>query len=165
MSDYEQEESPVRGMAGHLYNEIVEMIKQGYTLTEISEEVGWATGTISKIRREAGFRGRIVDPLAHVDSDGLIEDYRKGEMTNLELAKKYQIRTQQIYKILSLYGEPVKRKDPTYQEARKLQLDDAVLMYEKGYLIWEITRETGVDQPTLHKELHLREVPLRRPRE
>lgn len=46
-------------------------------------------------------------------------------------------------------------------QGRKAQLDHAVRMYKAGYQYWIIEKETGVRQPTLSKELRMRNVPMR----
>ena len=152
--------SEVRGMPQDIYDEIIELIKMEASIQEIAEETGWSSTTIRKIRREAGFRGRVIDPLAHIDTDQVVEDYRV--MTNREVMDKHELRAKQLYKILVLVGEPLKSRDPVTNEARELQIAEAVQMYKDGFLLWEINRETGLDQPTLHKHLHLQGVTLRR---
>lgn len=146
-----------------VYDEIVQMLKEGFTPNEISEETGWAKGTIRKIRREAGFYGRHIDPLRGLDTDAIVTEYREGERV-LDICIKHEINSQKFYKILALIGEPLRTKDPTYQEARARAMEEAVQMYKDGWYIYDITEETGIGQVSLHKEVKKRDIPLRRPR-
>ena len=158
------DESKIRGMMQGVYDDIVTMLQQGFSPQEVSEEAGWSIGTIYKIQRAEGIHGRHLAAIEHVDQDAFLQDYRGG-MRVVEVMTKYNLHSLAFYKLLTILGEPTRRRDPLNLEARKRQLDEAIAMYEQGFLIYEIESETGVAQPTLHKELHARGIPLRRPRD
>jgi hypothetical protein len=69
-----------------------------------------------------------------------------------------------VYRVLRVMAEPARKYDPEKNADRERQMDEAVAMYEAGVMIRTIVSETGIPQPTLHHELHRRQVPLRSPR-
>ena len=144
-----------------VFTEIVEMLKQGFSTLEISEECGWSRGTIRKIRRAANVE--TTSKLWSYDTDGIAQAYIDGGKLR-DIAVKFEIDVSMIYKVLQAVGVPIRKYDPFVQEGRKRQLDEACAMYEAGYLIHEIEIECGVSQVMLHKEVRVRGIPFRRPR-
>jgi lambda repressor-like predicted transcriptional regulator len=137
--------------------EIVEMHNGGLGLGAISEELGLSTTAIRNVLQKYGVSTRKIR--ATKDEDTIIEQYLEGGPIP-EILTEHTITYGKLYSILARHGVPTRKV--LNKEGRKLALDQAVEMYEKGYKIWKITEETGVHQPTLHQELHRRGVQLRR---
>lgn len=96
------------------------------------------------------------------DVGGAIEKYRTGVSVR-EICEEMGVST------AALYGELARAKVELRRPARGLpqrviKMDRAVNMYMAGVVVSEITRLTGVAQPTLHAELRVRNVPMRRAR-
>jgi len=137
--------------------EIVEMYKAGLGLGAIAEEMDLSTTAIRNILQKHDVPTRITRP--STDEDKIVERYLTSEPIP-GILKDFNISYGRLYSILARHGVPTRKV--LNKQGRELALDKAVEMYEEGHLIWKITEETGVAQPTLHAELHKRGVSLRR---
>lgn len=144
-----------------VFTEIVELIKQGFSTIEISEECGWSRGTIRKIQRAANV-GRTAKIWSY-PTDEIAQAYIDGDKV-MDIQHKFEINPSTLYKILKAVGVPTRKYDPFIQEGREMQLDVACQMYEAGHPIYNIEIESGVSQVSLHKELRKRGIQFRRPR-
>lgn len=154
----------MESMPESVYNDIVVMLEQGFSVREICDETGWPEDIVREIRHEAGFFGRVIDPLRGIDTDQMVEAYQKGEERVIDIAEAHGISVPKLYRVLALLGVPVRKHDPFVNKAKERRMDEAVAMYEAGYPWWQIEEDVGISQPTISKELHKRGVTLRRPR-
>lgn len=144
--------------------EILDMLEMGIAVQEIALELGIHETTVYKLRREAGYEGPVKDPLEGVDFDKVIEEYERGDRMQ-DITERHGLgSTTLIYKILATMGVPMRKYQKVLDAGWRRQLDEACALYEGGEMIRTIVKETGVPQPTLHKELHKRGIPLRQPR-
>jgi transposase-like protein len=95
------------------------------------------------------------------DEAEIVKAYQDGEQVALILSR-HNLSYPMLYTILNRNDIPLRKK--TEEPGRKHMLETAVQMYQNGAMLWDIQRETGVAQPTLHNELHRLDIPLRRPR-
>lgn len=144
--------------------EIVRMRQAGLPREAVADEMNVSVGTVRNVEiaagiaqpREAGSPEILSDSVEQV-----IEKYNSGARV-FDILREHNLTYTRLYKLLADNNVPVRKI--ANADARERQLDEAVAMYEQGVRIVEITSETGVNQPTLHAELHARGVELRRPR-
>lgn len=144
--------------------EVLNLTEDGISVADIAEHMSVSTNTIYGILRKSKVSTKRAATLVDtVDQPQLIQDYNDLYPLRV-IAEKHQISTSQIYYILRTNNIPARSKSGLMTEIRAGRLDTAIRMYQDGFYIHEITAETGIHQPTLHQELHMRKVPLRRPR-
>lgn len=139
--------------------EIVQMHQAKLSNVAIAEEMDVSVSTVKRVLKEAGLKAQPRDaglPIAQI-----IDEYQTERPIKAILGQ-FEISYTKLYMILAENDVPVRRD--TQAIARERQLDEAVAMYKMGSPLYKIVADTGVSQPTLHAELHKREVPLRRPR-
>jgi len=148
-------------------SEILEMGNAGMSASEASRELDISVPTITRIYREyniqVGTVGRksLLELLDSDDIDFVVEQYENTERPVREFLKEVGMSYGQLYTLLDKLGIQRRRFKPDRMSGREAQLTAAVTLYNEGMPIWQITDETGVHQPTLHRELHKRNVPLR----
>ena len=154
--------------------EIVQMYEAGVSILDIEVEMDVSRNTIYRILkgeeiplrslRNVG-RPSILDSMSEADIEAFALDYN-SDLKVHEIMDKWKIRsTKSFYDLLHLLQIPMRTTSKQHLEAKEKRILLAMDMYRKGYYIWEIEQETGIRQPEIHKELHRRDVPLRRPRE
>jgi len=79
-----------------------------------------------------------------------------------EILERYKISHSLLYTILMTNDIPTRQV--ALSKVVEVRLNHAIKMYQTGLPLWQISQETGIAQPRLHSELHLRNIPLRRPR-
>ena len=139
--------------------ELLAMHDGGIPISEIAREMGMSNDTVSRILKEHGRdTSRKAKP---VDETGITQDYL-DEVSVPDILAKYGISYARLYKVLEDNGVPTRKA--AQSEVKSKRLEHAVSLYQNGMPLWAIKQETGVSQPTLHEELHKRNVPLRRER-
>lgn len=141
------------------YNEAVAMKEAGVSIPAIAHELEVSAQTIRN-----WFKAQGQDPPDALKSPkdiSIAEAYEEG-MPIPQILAKFEIGRPQLYNILSKYSVPTRQV--ILENTRKRAMDEACAMYEQGFVIRQITEDTGIHQPTLHAELARRGIPLRRPR-
>lgn len=139
-------------------NELEQMVEAGMSVSAIAEELDKSTGTIRKMLADLKLDAHSrAEPAFNVPR--ILEQYADEVSVAQIISENPGLTYTKFYGILADQGVPTRRV--LQQDARKRQLDEAVELYIQGLKIFDIIRETGVNQPTLHAELHARNVPLR----
>ena len=149
--------------------EIVDMYQKGVTTNDIATEMGVGIHTVWKVLRKADPERRVSTKQSLLDRfdvatlAAFMDDYYKKGLSLSDLVSKYDLSGHgSIYVILNASGNTPRQVTTEALVGRKLQIDHAVKLYEEGMKIWRIVEETGIDQPTLHHELHRRGVKMRK---
>lgn len=156
--------------------EIIGIYKSGagITLQMLAEEYDLALSTIYKILSAEGLvekKKRIMaeDRMGEETVESLMVDYYEEKMTIWNIAEKYGefgiTGPPALYAMLRRLGKKPRRLEEEIKQSRRDAMTHAIQLYnETDIPIYTIVAETGVDQPSLHKELHRRGVTLRRVR-
>lgn len=150
---------------------IREMIARAYQETtvqvrEILHEFDITAPTLYRILDEFGIprRGagsqRLSNRLTDTEIEDILTRYAQKEPV-IDICRLYRIDAVAFYGLLNDLGMSPRTHSKEYLQDRKAQLDNAVRMYEEGWVIWFIEMETGVAQYQLYKELRRRGVELR----
>lgn len=137
--------------------EILEMHDSGVHINSIAEEMELSTTAIRNILKKHG-RTTIVKKPFH-DEEAIINQYLQ-QMPMQDILEEHQLTYAMLYGILAKHQ--VTPRKIANADSRQHRLDTAIKMYQEHFALWEITRETGIAQPTLHAELHKRGMQLRR---
>lgn len=140
-------------------SEVLQMWDQGMSANAIADELGVSSTTVRNVVRASGRDTK--KPRTHAHEREIVEQYVNGGKVP-DILAKYGVSYTQLYNMLSRNDVPIRKA--ANAQGRGKQLDAAVILYQQNVAVWKITEETGVAQPTLHAELHRREIPLRRPR-
>lgn len=149
--------------------EIIEMITNGLTSTDISLECDVNPDVVRRIAREEGLQltrphKPKLEDILEVDVESLIRDYNAGVDMG-RIREKYGLPTvQSIHAILQRHGVESRKWSSEAVIARQTAIERALEMYQENLPGWLITQETGVDSTTLLNELHKRGIPLKRER-
>lgn len=146
--------------------DILNMYQQGVSVDTIADEFGYDKKTVYRLLRSKGVlkeKGRysILDKFSEETLNEFTKDYITG-MKMRDMCEKYDISSPSVYAVLSQLGIQPRTLNREYLTAKKSQMDQAVQFYIDGWELWRIEVETGVSQPSLHKQLHIRGVKLRR---
>ena len=139
--------------------EILLMHDAGITPANIAAELNASVQTVRRLLKE---RGR--EPLSKVkplDEEGIAKAYQAGESVP-KILKDFHINYGVLYRVLQENEVPLRKVAGA--SVTNMRIERAVELYLAGAPLWSIKQETGVPQPTLHAELHKREITLRRPR-
>jgi len=139
--------------------EIINMHLAGLDPRAIAAEMDVSEGTVRKVIKESGVEAQARE--SGLPTVAITEKYTSDVQVS-EILREFGITYTQLYRILAEENVPIRKV--ANADARARQLDEAVALYEQGVPIHQIVSDTGINQPTLHAELHKREVPLRRPR-
>ena len=151
-------------------NEVVKMAVAGMQTAAIAAELDLAVSTVYRILKSAGVvpvKLYATTSFKNLTDDQLVDfaaRYNDLEPV-LSLLDDFHLTYTQMYQLLHHLGIKPRTKQRTVIDARKLALDHALDLYQNTNLtITEIFGETGVHQPTLHREIRLRGISLRKPR-
>lgn len=145
------------GMNTEKEAEILEMHDNGVHINSIAEEMGLSTTAIRNVLKKHG-RATFVKKPIH-DEEAIINQYLQ-QMPMQDILEEHQLTYSMLYGILAKHQVAPRRIADA--DSRQHRLDAAIKMYQEHYALWEIARETGIAQPTLHAELHKRGMQLRR---
>ena len=140
--------------------EVLAMHDAGISISNIASEMLISNQTVRRVLKEHG-KDTSRKPKTSVDPEAISQDYLDGRPIP-EILSKFNITYTVLYKCMTACGVPTRKVSDT--ETNKVRLNHAVEMYVAGAPLWSIRQETGIAQPTLHNELHSRDIPLRRPR-
>jgi DNA-binding CsgD family transcriptional regulator len=87
--------------------------------------------------------GKIIDPDTRRK---IASDYRKGELSTVEIAKKHGVSRRSVYNIL---GPKSKRRGMIPKVVKGAKLDRLATLNYRGYSDNRIAREMGLDQSTV----------------
>lgn len=138
------------------------MRQEGIAVAEIASELGVSTPAVYKVLKEY----QVETPISKADealADEAVAGYLSKERT-ASLLERLGISTTKLYKLLRARGIDPQEHKQGRKDKRLEKLEEAVQLYIAGVSIWQISQDTGVNVATLNKELHVRGVPLRRPR-
>lgn len=151
-------------------NEAVKMATAGMEVAAIASELDLAASTVYKILKSAGItpvKQYSATSFKNLSNEELVDfaDRYNDMEPILSLLNDFNLTYTQMYQLLHHLGIIPRTKQSEIVDARKLALKHALDLYQNTSLtITEIFAETGVHQPTLHREIRLREIPLRKPR-
>jgi len=139
--------------------ELITMFNQGMSIDDIATELEVSVSTVRAVLKENG----LVKPKSEPTEVELqiAVDYT-GDLPVPTILQKYHITYARLYTILS--DQEVSLRKQVNAAGRSASLEAAIAMYKDGTPLWKIKTETGIAQPTLHAELHTRQIPFRRPR-
>lgn len=137
--------------------EILEMDDNGMKVAAIAEEMELSATAVRNILKKHGRDLSL--PKAFRDEEAIINQYIQNTPIHLILTE-HDLTYSVLYGILSKHK--VTSRKTANAESRQQRFDVATEMYQNGNAIWQIINETGIAQPTLHAELHKRDIPLRR---
>lgn len=141
--------------------EILAMWDSGkMSVKEIALEVELSEGTVRKALLGAHRPTKRLSK--RPDEQNIVDAYLDETQTVGAILSTYNLSYPMLYTVLARNSIPLRKS--VQAPGRKMMLDAAVEMYEAGAPIWDIMRQTGISQPTLHGELHKRGILLRRPR-
>jgi transposase-like protein len=141
--------------------EAMEMAKAGMSVPVIAHEMDVSPQTIRNWLKAQGQEQPTATKDVLAKEAEVIEAYEAG-VAVATILKQFDIERAKLYYLLSKYS--VTTRQTTLKDSRKRALDEACQMYKDGFVIRQITEDTGVHQPTLHAELARRGIELRRPR-
>lgn len=139
--------------------ELLAMFDANINVLGIASELGVSEQTVRRVLKEHGKETKRRSKV--VDEENVVQQYMDGVAVPTILSS-HNINYAELYKILA--KNKVSTRKVVFGEAAKAILDRAVELYVASMPLWAIREETGIAQPTLHAELHKRNVPLRRPR-
>ena len=150
--------------------EIVHMYNEGVPPNDVAAELDMPVATIWRVLKQAGVkrkRGRqsLLDRMSEAEVEAFVEDYQEGELPNREIAEKYDLAgVASVYSLLAQLRITPRTYTKEHLEVRKLRLDHAISLYQDypHMTVSAIVLETGIDQPSLHHELHKRKIKTRR---
>lgn len=141
--------------------EILAMHDQGFSPVAIAEEIDVSETYVRNVLQEEGIdTSRRITTLA-LKAEAVVEAYQADKPVP-DILAEFDITYARLYGILAEYDVPLRKV--AHAQARNIQMDQAVKLYEDGIPLHKITEETGIHQPQIHAELHKRGVTLRRPR-
>lgn len=154
---------PRRVLQEDTVEEIAEMLDEGLSVGTIAEELDISESTVRRVMKKQNLSTKRDHTLLDlVDTDSLIEQYLKWDSIS-DILTRHKVTRPQLYYILQQTGTEARTKDVNWAEAQANRLAHAITLYKEGWVISEITAETGIHQPQLHEELARLQVPLRRP--
>jgi hypothetical protein len=128
------------------------------SVPDIAAELNLSEPIVRKILREHGIRvGKVgsrrrIDQMTQEELDEFVKDYNEN-MPVKDICVKYHMVPGTLYMIIRELGIVPRSRAVEAIEARNLQMDTAVEMYQEGWVLWYITSETGIDPPRLMAEL------------
>lgn len=137
--------------------EILEMYDNGVQVKAIAEEMQLSITAIRNALKKHGRDLAAKKPIR--DEEAIINKYSQ-QVPMRDILEEYHLTYSMLYGILAKHQ--IASRKLTNTNSRQQRLDTAIKMYQEGFTLWEIARETGIAQPTLHAELHKRGVQLRR---
>lgn len=147
--------------------ELRAMVEGGMSVTAIAQELNVSTGYISKLIAQLklgkAMRRSALSRLSDEEREEAVKMYLDGAPVQAIL-HEFNLNYNAFYKLLSEENVEMRQRSESAKADRKLRMDHAVALYEEGLPLWQIERDTGLRQPQIHRELHLRGVPLRRQR-
>lgn len=146
--------------------EIIDLFTAGYTINDISETHRVGASVVLNVLRYHGVitsrtgRPTILDKWNAEDLETIVERYKSGEHMGA-IRTDYGITQGQLRGILDALGIPARKllKEAVVSLAERL--DEAVRMYQEGFLLLEIQAETGVAGVQLYDALRRRKIPTR----
>lgn len=136
---------------------------------DIAEELGISVPYLYKLLKAqdielaaSGGRRSIVEDLDDDVKEEIIRVYQTREVPLSVVLAQYGMSYNQMYTLLRREGVDIRKFIDHERTTKKHRMDIAVQMYEDGAKLWLIEDETGIRQPEMHKELHIRGVALRR---
>lgn len=142
--------------------EIIKMLLADMSVMAISQEMGISAQTVRNAQKTSPEAQAVkLNTPTRLDKVAVVEEYEAGKLIPAIL-EEHNISRTKLYQILSKYSVPTRQT--VQKDTRKRAMDEACAMYQQGWVIRQITADTGIHQPSLHEELARRGIPLRRPR-
>jgi transposase-like protein len=154
-----------------IQQEGVYMVQEGLSVAEAAAELGISETYLYQLLNRAGvelpgWRGNktILSLISDEVKEELVAVWLAKEAPMSVLLNKYGLSYNMLYRILREQGVDVGGEIQAASDMRQERMEQAIKMYEEGAKLWQIKAETGVHQPVLHRELHMRGTELRRKR-
>jgi hypothetical protein len=162
-----EEEPDVRAI------EVKEMYEAKMPILDIMNETGLTKAEVLEMLSEQGMidvsdfgsprMTRILDSFNDDQIEEFKRDYYESWLPMRDIREKWGFSSNTvIYSMLNQLHLVPRSTSRDYIKAREAQMDHAIDLYQKGWILADIVIETGVDQPTLSKELRRRKIPGRR---
>lgn len=140
----------------------IEMYEEGFTVQEIVNATGlYSSHHIYNALRESGIpmregrRGSVEKKKK--DQERAIRLYRKTKLTVAEISKEIGVSIKTFRKLLAERGIPLRPPAGASDE----QKEEAVRLYQQGWMLADIRQKTGVHSGTLGILLKNKGIPLR----
>lgn len=146
-------------------DDILALAEGGVKVAAIADQLHVSATYVYRVLADAQFEytgTSVANPggLSNEDIEELLTAYRANVSTT-DIKAQFNLSPGTLYYILRNAHEPM--RSVTVKSMRAEQVDLAIEMYQdpSRLPIWKIVEETGVQQPVLHAQLHLRGIPLR----
>lgn len=150
-----------KGLEEAVVSELYSLHEQGLTPYAIHGELGVSVAVVYKYLKQANLQPNIRQTKALAIEKDLLADYYEGLVMD-ELTRKYNVNVSYLYSLLSRRGLTPRTKTDEAKESYNNRLEHALSLYQNTNLtVGAITLETGISQPTIHKELRSRGIPFR----
>ena len=140
-------------------DEVLRMFDSGATVNMIANELEMSETSVRHLLTENG--RTLARRRGSKDEDVIVEKYLEGRSIP-EILTEEGISYPTLYAILKRKNIPLRKTER--REGSDAATIQALELYKAGVPLWQITRDTGVQQPALHTAVHNAGIPLRRPR-
>jgi transposase len=161
---------PTKRVTAEVKEEILGMHEEGMLTQDIATELDLALTTTYRVLQSLGLKPNKPDTRTVIERMGpdnvseFLERY-EGDEPAIQLIADYGLTYPQMYELLEACGVQPRRRRNVNKDARAMQLEHALRLYANTDMtLAAIFEETGIHQPVLHREIHARGIPLRRPR-
>jgi transposase len=145
--------------------EIKSMFVGGMSVSAIAEELEMTPARVSQLLTALGLSdsAKRRSSLSRLDDEQVAEAIQMylDDRSVVEIILKFHLNYNSFYRLLREHGIEYRARSSEAKNDRAERMDLAIRMYIKGVPISQVEIETGIRQPMLHRELHLRGVPLR----
>ena len=114
-----------------IYNEVVEMLKQGISIPQIASEFSCSMQTIYNIRSYAGLQYVATNRISLEKEERIIEKVKKNESPWL-VAQGEGISLSSVYRIMKKHNVTTNHSDPERKEDLERRLKLALQMYTEN---------------------------------
>lgn len=138
-------------LSQEIYNKIVELYQQGkMTKVAIAKECGCSVDTVTRTLQRLGLTESKLSPKLQNIYNNVVQEFKEGKYCK-ELAKKYQVNEQSIYKILDKAG--IKRQTGYHSKCDESYFS-LIDTPHKAYLLGFITADGAIVNEVLSIEVH-----------
>lgn len=138
--------------------------EQQLTPYAIARELGISYSTVYKYLNDEGLTPNLKQSKGLEIEKDLLKEYYEGKPM-LEITKKYKVSSTWVYNLLRRRKLEPRTIKNEYKEDRLKMINHALSLYQQTNLtVGAIVLETGISQPTIHKELRKRNMPFRSPK-
>lgn len=153
-----------KGLSSETIQNLYDIHNAGLTPYAIADELKISVATVYKYLHDAKLIPNLPSSKKVIKEKELLTDYYNFISMN-ELCKKYNIKPNYIYQLIRRRNLKARTLTSNAKQTYEQQITQAIQLYKETDLtVYAITLEVGISQPTLHKELRLRNIPFRQPK-